>query len=51
MREMSARRILPGVDISEDYPELGNVMLVCATETKTEADLQLYADLIKQMTA
>ena len=50
MNEMSARKILPGVDISEDYPELGNVMLVCATETKTETDLQTYADLVAELT-
>jgi glycine dehydrogenase subunit 1 len=50
MREMSSRSILPGVEINQDYPELGNVMLVCATETKTDADLQLYADLVKQIT-
>jgi glycine dehydrogenase subunit 1 len=51
MKEMTARSILPGVIISDDYPELGNVMLVCATETKTEGDLQTYADLVKKMTA
>ena len=50
MKKMSERSILAGVDISEDYPELGNVMLVCATETKTEADLQTYADLVVEMT-
>jgi glycine dehydrogenase subunit 1 len=50
MKEMSARKILPGVDISDDYPELGNVMLVCATETKTEQDLQTYADLVAKIT-
>ena len=50
MSEMSARKILPGVDISDNYPELGNVMLVCATETKTEADLQTYADLVAELT-
>ena len=50
MAEMSARKILPGVDISDDYPELGNVMLVCATETKTDADLQTYADLVAELT-
>ncbi len=50
MKAMSARSILPGVDISDDYPELGNVMLVCATETKTEADLQTYADLVAKIT-
>jgi len=50
MTAMSERSILPGVIMSEDYPELGNVMLVCATETKTEADLQTYADLVVEMT-
>ena len=50
MKAMSSRSILPGVDISDDYPELGNVMLVCATETKTEADLQTYADLLVKVT-
>ena len=50
MKEMSERKVLAGVDISDDYPELGNVMLVCATETKTEADLQKYADLVAEIT-
>ena len=50
MKEMSERKILAGVDISDNYPELGNVMLVCATETKTEADLQTYADLVAEIT-
>lgn len=50
MTEMSAQKILPGVIISDDYPELGNVMLVCATETKTDADLQTYADLVAKFT-
>jgi len=50
MKEMSARKILPGVEISDDYPELGNVMLVCTTETKTETDLQTYADLVAEHT-
>lgn len=51
MKEMSARSILPGVIISDDYPELGNVMLICATETKTEQDLITYADLVKKITS
>ncbi len=50
MKAMSACSIVPGVDMSDDYPELGNVMLVCATETKTEADLQKYADLVAELT-
>ena len=50
MATMSDKRVLAGVDISDDYPELGNVMLVCATETKTETDLQTYADLVADIT-
>jgi glycine dehydrogenase subunit 1 len=50
MDAMSVQRVLPGVVISDEYPELGNVMLVCATETKTEQDLQAYADLVEKVT-
>jgi len=49
MQAMSSRKILPGVEIGTDYPELGNVMLVCATETKSEQDLDSYADQLKQI--
>ncbi len=35
--------ILGGLDLSADYPELGNALLVCATETKTHADIERYA--------
>jgi glycine dehydrogenase subunit 1 len=49
---LAARDILGGLDLSAAYPDLGNTMLICATETKTEADLQLYAsalaDIMKQ---
>ena len=50
MKAMSARSILPGVIISDDYPELGNAILVCATETKTEADIEMYSDLVAKIT-
>ena len=39
------RRIIPplgGLDLSEHYPELGSALLVCATETKTSADIESY---------
>jgi glycine dehydrogenase subunit 1 len=32
-----------GFDLSEHYPELGNALLVCATETKSGADIAAYA--------
>jgi glycine dehydrogenase subunit 1 len=34
--------LLAGLDLREFYPELGDAMLVCTTETKTAADLERY---------
>jgi glycine dehydrogenase subunit 1 len=34
--------IVAGVALGEDYPELGDALLVCVTETKTPADLDLF---------
>jgi glycine dehydrogenase subunit 1 len=35
-----------GFDLSKHYPELGHALLVCTTETKTDADLQRYAQAL-----
>jgi glycine dehydrogenase subunit 1 len=40
---LATQDILGGLDLSADYPELGNALLVCATETKSDADLEAYA--------
>lgn len=39
---MAAQNILGGYDLSEDYPELGNAILVCVTEMRTTADIDNY---------
>ncbi len=39
---LAEQDILGGYDLATDMPELGNVMLVCATETKTDADIDAY---------
>jgi len=36
-----------GYDLSEDYPDLGNALLVCVTETKSDKDLQNYESALK----
>ncbi len=36
--------ILGGLNLGDYYPELGHELLVCATETKTAADLDKYAE-------
>jgi len=40
---LARRGILGGLDLAERYPELGHALLVCATETKTDADIETYA--------
>jgi glycine dehydrogenase subunit 1 len=36
--------ILGGLSVRHYYAELGDMLLVCATETKTEQDLELFAN-------
>jgi glycine dehydrogenase subunit 1 len=40
---LSRRGIFGGLDLTDRYPELGNALLVCATETKMAADIDAYA--------
>jgi glycine dehydrogenase subunit 1 len=42
LKGLAAKGILGGLDLSEHYPELGPALLVCATETKTKADINSY---------
>jgi glycine dehydrogenase subunit 1 len=48
LRQLEAQGILGGVDLASDYPELGPALLVCATETKTTADLQRFVDSLRR---
>ena len=41
--------ILGGFDLSEDYPELGPAILVCATETRTQDEMRTYADRLARI--
>jgi glycine dehydrogenase subunit 1 len=43
LRALAGRDILAGLDLAPYYPELGHALLVCATETKTSADIERYA--------
>ena len=49
LEALAERNILGGYDLSADYPELGNAMLICATETKTDGDLQEYASALSEI--
>ena len=39
---LAAQGIVAGVAIGEEYPEFGDALLVCATETKTPQDLDRF---------
>ena len=43
---LAKRNIVGGLDLSKLYPELGNALLVCATEMRTDADLDSYASAL-----
>ncbi|HQV42069.1 MAG TPA: hypothetical protein PLN04_08655, partial [Moraxellaceae bacterium] len=42
LEHMAKNGVLGGFDLSADYPELGNALLVCCTETKTSDDIARY---------
>jgi glycine dehydrogenase subunit 1 len=46
LRALEGQGILGGVDLAADYPELGSAILVCATETKTDDDIERYANAL-----
>jgi len=55
LRALAAAGIEGGCDLSAPYPELGHALLVCATETRSSADIARYAsalaDVLKQVRA
>ncbi|SNX59207.1 glycine dehydrogenase (decarboxylating) alpha subunit [Nitrosomonas ureae] len=49
LNKLKQKGILGGYNLQGQYPELGNTLLVCATETKTESDLRNYATAMQQV--
>ena len=43
--------VLGGYDLARDYPELGNALLVCATEMRTNAEIDDYATRLGRIMA
>ncbi|MFL6619150.1 MAG: aminomethyl-transferring glycine dehydrogenase subunit GcvPA [Povalibacter sp.] len=46
---LAQRGVVGGYDLSGKYPELGNALLVCATETRTAEDIQTYAKALAEV--
>jgi len=51
LRSLAAHNVLGGYDLAEDYPELDDAVLVCATELRTEAEMDEYATKLARIMA
>lgn len=49
LKELSHHNIQGGFSLKQDYPELGNCILVCVTETKTHEDIKNYAQHLRDI--
>lgn len=46
LRSLAAHNVLGGLDLSRDYPELGDALLVCSTEKHTPRQMDDYIEKI-----
>jgi glycine dehydrogenase subunit 1 len=49
LRALRAQGILGGYALDDDYPDLADCILVCATETKTDDDLEQYRQQLQRI--
>ena len=51
LEALAGEDILGGLDLGSYRPEYGDALLVCATETKTDADIDAYVEAMKTIFA
>jgi glycine dehydrogenase subunit 1 len=49
LRSLAAHNLLGGYDLAADYPELGNALLVCATEKRTPEEIAAFAQKLDRV--
>ncbi|NIV18654.1 MAG: aminomethyl-transferring glycine dehydrogenase subunit GcvPA [Woeseiaceae bacterium] len=49
LEALAEQNILGGFDLAAAYPDLGDAFLVCATETKTDADIDAYVSKLREV--
>ena len=49
LRSMAADNIIGGLSLVDDYPELGNAWMVCATEVHQSEDIASYSSHLEQV--
>jgi glycine dehydrogenase subunit 1 len=51
LERLAEAGFLGGLDLSVDYPELGEALLVTVTETRTRADIDAFAAAFEEAVA
>jgi len=51
LRALAAQDIVGGVALAGDYPELGEALLVCATEQRLDEDIAAYGEHLERILA
>ena len=46
---MAARGYLAGIDLTTDYPELGNALLIALTEKRSKQEIDSYVELVEEV--
>ncbi|MDE3399468.1 MAG: glycine dehydrogenase, partial [Coxiella burnetii] len=46
---MAEQGIQAGFSLKNDYPKLGNGLLICVTDTKTDDDLMAYENALRSI--
>ncbi len=49
LHALAAHNLLGGRYLGEDYPELGEAILVCATEKRTDREIEAYAEKLERI--
>ncbi len=49
LEKLAGRGVLGGFDLGRYYPALGNALLICATETRSSADIGYYASVLREI--
>jgi glycine dehydrogenase subunit 1 len=49
LEKLAQAGVIGGFDLTRFYPELGNALLVCATEVRTDEDIERYAAALAEV--
>ena len=51
LQALASNDVLGGFDLGREYPELGDALLTCATEMRSEAEMIVFRDQLRKVLA